>query len=806
MSQVRPVMYRVVGLGVLTDSSDQPDTHNAEHECLPAYLDAASGSNEEPATPSASGVADTASGSNEEPAAPWTQTVTHIRSTIAKVFTSGIASPASGSNEEPAMPSTSGVADTASASNEEPAMPSTSGIADPASGSSEEPATSSTSGVANPESGCNEEPATSSTSEVVWIERSKPSRPDMRDMRVSIRDFAENRVDIWEAPTRGIDKSSEEGSSSGRHNPPASSSSENESPEALITEDVVDLAANDQSEGNSVSDDYAQSGNIQASSASSEEDRVTFAHIDDISEGVLEEIDEYFSDSSSDTYVDDDFGDDEEQADIDSSDDELPPHHTIILITSPPSPERFHLTSLPRSPTCHSFPQTSFSSTVDESEERPAETPICDPPYHLLHFDSGVYYGDPILRYPRISTTLSGTMPQSRPRLPPGLTDTPEVIRHQRYQARPGRCNHDSVLRFWIDESAPGHVCDSCGSSARFLWACNADTPDWSNVPSQTEEPSQPTGPDTSILAEWMQKAIAKGEYTPEQVQKLVDQKKQVFKCAAEDRAAQARGERVSTAEEETTDEAFFVRRNNPEVPAVPEDPSNGGPCRAMLCVQCHVNFVDRAFGHINQVANEPYAEPPTIPEYLNRPISDAATLREMRPSHWVRGYNFGLWWQENRYASGQGMDAVLHLALDRGLSENQFKLISWWVYWQGRSQHEVSGRTRWLEARSSEQMSSFSQSIADSRFIIPRSGERSRTEVARVLDPMLSISRHPIWEEDESQEGPVTTPDWEYSLGHRWQALSQREHRELTRLFIEQRDALARQRVSTNCSAAPSQ
>jgi hypothetical protein len=317
------------------------------------------------------------------------------------------------------------------------------------------------------------------------------------------------------------------------------------------------------------------------------------------------------------------------------------------------------------------------------------------------------------------------------------------------------------------------------------------------------------SGPDISILAEWMQKAIANGDYTPEQVQKSVDQKKYVLECAAEDRAKQAsRAWRPSTAGDGMAREWFEEEVDTESQPddSVPDDPFSGGPCRGMYCGQCHVNFVDRSFGHINRVVNEPYTEPPKIPEYLYRPLSDAAVLREMYPLHWVRGYAFCNWWAGHRYSSGRDMAPVLRLALDRGWEKDQFKVASWWVYWQGRPDREVSTRIRWLEERSLEQMSSFTQSIANPRFIIPRSGERCRSHMSRGLDPALSVSRHPIWEEDEGQGGPVVPPGWGYSLGHRWQALSQQEHRELTQQFTEQRDKLARQFASINCSAAPSQ
>ena len=716
---VSPVVYRVIGVGVLTDSYEHPDTHPADYECLPECLD----------TPySSSGDDDGAEG--------------------------------------PATPQTSAIAICVA-------------IRD------------------------------------LTVTNTVAGSPIQSSRTAEYEEQYPKHVDRWEALARAVGDSSEEHPFSDRHELSASSSSEEESlEEAWDMEDVVELAASDQGEGNSGSDDHAESESSeglksQASYTSPKQTRVEFAQFDGFREHFQghyrDDDEEFFPYDISEAISEDEAwaeyfantGDYEvELAGLEDPNDQLRAHHTTLATPNRPSPAGFHITSLPRSASFPASPQTSYTvnASKEEPEDKPAATPICGSAHRRRVSDSEVTYVNLSERYRRPSPTPSYGMPH--PRLPPGLTETPEVIRHERYHARPGKCHHDSVLRFWIDESAPDRICDICGRFARYLWACNSDTDDWSKVPPQTEVPQQPAGPDTNILAEWMQKAIARGEYTSEQVQKLVDQKKQVLKCAAQDRAAQASREgRPSSTAEQGTAQAWFeqeVDRESRPNDGVPDDPSNGGPCRMMFCGQCHRNFVDRSFGHIDRVVNEPYAEPPKIPEHLYRPISDAAILREMRPTHWVRGYAFGLWWQEHRYSSGQDMTPVLRLALNKGWTENQFKLTTWWVYWQRRSDREVDARIRWLEGRTLEQMSSFSQSIADSRFIIPRSGERSRSQMARVLDPVLSISRHPIWEEDESQEGPVTSPGWDYSLGHRWQALSQSEHRELTRLFIEQRDAPA--------------
>ncbi|KAJ6133983.1 hypothetical protein N7523_000305 [Penicillium sp. IBT 18751x] len=467
-------------------------------------------------------------------------------------------------------------------------------------------------------------------------------------------------------------------------------------------------------------------------------------------------------------------------------------------------------------------------------------------------------------RFQHSSSTQIDEMPD--PHILPEMHETPESIRHARYRARPGKCHHTSVLRYWVNEDAPERVCDTCGGTARFLWSCTADTPDWTDasprsagpssaVPAASEyipnvsssldvaanKPASPapptndptltgcrpircaysglaaspglaanvpasigpagtssatniTGLDITILAEWIQKAITKGEYTPAQVQKLVKQKLQTAYAA-----------RPPTTKEERTVREWLARRPGGESQpdgGIQENTWNAGPCRAFFCPRCHWELTERSIGHIDQVANEPYVVPPNIPEYLNRPISDAAVLREMRPMHWMRGRDFGLWWQENRYSSGRDMVPVLRHALSGEWTEEQFKFTSWWVYWQRRSDREIGACVKWLEARNLEQVSSFSQSIADSRFIVPRSSGRQCSHMNMGLDPVLSISRHPIWEEFETQEGLVVYPGWEYSLEHRWQALSRLEHQELTRLVTEQRDAL----ITQGAGSAPSQ
>lgn len=215
----------------------------------------------------------------------------------------------------------------------------------------------------------------------------------------------------------------------------------------------------------------------------------------------------------------------------------------------------------------------------------------------------------------------------------------PSVTRWNRYRFRnpTQRCSHDKLLRYFVDpdDTEQEHVCDYCGEAPRVLYSCVADTADYSGYDSD-EEPRR----DIRILPQWTQKAIAVGEYTPEQVEKLLDNKIRVILLTSQERqiisyqtryalqraqasmeewlagAAEAReaGAGYRNLDHAMLDHVLFARQ----------------PCREMACGSCLDKLTERAWGLIDEVVHEPYQEPPQIPEYLSRPISDAAVLRAM--------------------------------------------------------------------------------------------------------------------------------------------------------------------------------
>lgn len=404
---------------------------------------------------------------------------------------------------------------------------------------------------------------------------------------------------------------------------------------------------------------------------------------------------------------------------------------------------------------------------------------------------------------------------QPVPEAGPSRPRTPRQIRHERYQFRPGTaCHHDSILKYWLDEENPDYVCDYCGLPARFLMACTADTPDYSAYDSDAEIPRR----DISILADWMQEAIRKGEYTSEQVEKLLDQRMAVLTSAARLRREASGPERASRPEglgtfdewlEQTAEEQGQAVNNPSDDANVRTNSSSGGaPCRRMWCTRCSDQYLERTFGLIDPVVNEPYKEPPQIPEYLNRPISDAEVLSAMPKdrSHWVWDPFFRRGWRLNRYSSGHDALPLLKLIVSKKLRMEDFFRLFTWIYRFGRSRDEVEFQLTWLRKRTPSQISQYSQSLTDSRFIIPRSSDRSITHRRLGLDPELSISRHPIWEEDESQGEPVETPGWVYLLSRRWDSMNRDVNRRRTRLFSTERGVLARQHASSSGPAAPSQ
>ena len=147
-------------------------------------------------------------------------------------------------------------------------------------------------------------------------------------------------------------------------------------------------------------------------------------------------------------------------------------------------------------------------------------------------------------------------VPPSPPRLPP-------------LQARKAACTHVKVSRIY----GPDHLCSHCGKPSEFGWVyrCTQDyggqLPPWEGGPvgNLKEPPPESTSGDGAAssmealtsasrvqnvqdnppaeepeikLKPWMEKAIAEGHYTPEEVQVLKDQRKKVLEKIKESEEA----------------------------------------------------------------------------------------------------------------------------------------------------------------------------------------------------------------------------------------------------------------------------
>lgn len=252
---------------------------------------------------------------------------------------------------------------------------------------------------------------------------------------------------------------------------------------------------------------------------------------------------------------------------------------------------------------------------------------------------------------------------------------SPEDTREKRYTPRTGPwCGHETILRSWA--SATSSKCQDCGHTARWLWACTADTPDHSPFVPNPE----PITRDVSILAPWMQQAIAKGEYSDAQVEKMLDQKVNVLEQAASERRRVAQQER-----KEPTGSPDVVGVSPPPAsdsqqqpvhpdesasdkvvtPIPPETHTRPISCRMLACPNCKPRFLEHAWGRLNAIVNEPYVAPPQIPEYLDRRISDAATLQSMHEHcrSWNWNSDFQEWWDKVREAGGYDILPMLLMA-----------------------------------------------------------------------------------------------------------------------------------------------
>ncbi|KAF3384945.1 hypothetical protein F1880_002963 [Penicillium rolfsii] len=269
-----------------------------------------------------------------------------------------------------------------------------------------------------------------------------------------------------------------------------------------------------------------------------------------------------------------------------------------------------------------------------------------------------------------------------RPVFTPG---SPEDIREKRYTPRAGPwCGHETILRSWT--SASSSRCQSCRRTARWFWTCTADTPDHSPFVRDPE----PIIRDISILPTWTQHAIARGEYTEAQVEELLNQKVKVLELAASERERVAQQEDNKSAESLKVATASFTeaidnrqQRANDDRNASDEVITSSPPvtlsdatiCRLHVCVKCRPRFIEQAWGSINAIVNTPYDAPPAIPEYLDRPISDASALRSMHEHcrNWDWSPGFQQWWERVRFFGGYDLIPLLLMAEMMGADQPDF-------------------------------------------------------------------------------------------------------------------------------------
>ncbi|KAJ5585002.1 uncharacterized protein N7459_004802 [Penicillium hispanicum] len=397
--------------------------------------------------------------------------------------------------------------------------------------------------------------------------------------------------------------------------------------------------------------------------------------------------------------------------------------------------------------------------------------------------------------------------PRPAPHIPPGLENTPIVLRYLRYKRYPGlECGHACTLRFFATRQS--QRCKTCGEFQRVLYVCCDDTSDFSG---HDYDPNAEIRRELSILPAWTQKAIAEGHYTEAQVEDLLDRRVEVLQRAAKLHkvpSAQLQSNPAQSEDETDTAEENDTEANDDNASEYSEDPDDrydNGPCHEMRCVACDSGqqWAERASGSLNAIVNEPYKELPRIPEYLGRPVSSAEVLRRLPDTNWLHWQNsasFQEWLKYNREWVEFDLEPVLSIAVSRKLTQEQFYQLVHWLELNSPTSRHFTATLTWLRdpKRSLPELSHFFRMVADPR--LRTEGERSA--LWHPLDARKSVIKSPIWEEVESEEGLVEAPGWEYGGAFIPPIRSQKAHRENTLRFSAQSDALARQPVSDGGSA----
>ena len=177
-----------------------------------------------------------------------------------------------------------------------------------------------------------------------------------------------------------------------------------------------------------------------------------------------------------------------------------------------------------------------------------------------------------------------------------------------------------------------------------------------SDFTSSTTGPRQDFEPDWEVkLSDWIVESIDRGEYTPDQVQKLVEQKIAVKRAIF----AQARPETPTSSSNSDQSSDISVSPGNSTFSTLPttldEEPRAAdevekadrslnnesgaeaitrmsvplNTCDFHCCHACRPTYRERAWQILNRVVNEPCELPPSW-ELENRPISDARLVAQI--------------------------------------------------------------------------------------------------------------------------------------------------------------------------------
>ncbi|KAJ6021145.1 hypothetical protein N7540_006649 [Penicillium herquei] len=375
------------------------------------------------------------------------------------------------------------------------------------------------------------------------------------------------------------------------------------------------------------------------------------------------------------------------------------------------------------------------------------------------------------------------------------MTELPEAIRQARYRFRPGSsCQHNHVLRYFSNPDRP-LICDECHQQKRLLYACTADTADFSPVQYGDEMP--PRG--VEILPAAIQKAIAEGHYNSEQVNKLITAKMDVLASIMIDYEhvvpEQYLIPQIASMRQSTMDWLkYMTEQHEDPIDGCDVDPLIPMPCQFRVCANCRPALAQRAFDSLNAVVNEPYQPLPAIPEYLNRPIvlaSVAANLPEPELQEWANTPGFRPWWKTIKDSVCYDVKIVVKQAKSMGLAAGQFKKLIEWLIRRCKRQADAEATLKWLAEiqKTPSQIAHFLRTLTESR-TSPRLRRSLLRSASGRFDPETSISSSPVWEEMERQGEFVETPQWEYSDDLAYSATHREVHQRNTGLFSAHRVA----------------